>query len=124
MSSGSGSGGFYKYRCKYFYTYNCSNWVYVSNAPCASCLAEGRDSSDAPAHIGSSRPREIAVPYFDNHGVLQYSLMEIIHTDQSGLYWEVRQKVPLPQMHTMPSTTSDPPRAPMYAPSAIPQASA
>lgn len=38
MNGGSGSGGFYKYRCKYFYTYNCSNWVYVSNAPCANCL--------------------------------------------------------------------------------------
>lgn len=34
----SGSGGFYKYRCKYFYTYNCTNWVYVSQAPCANCL--------------------------------------------------------------------------------------
>lgn len=34
----SGSGGFYKYRCKYFYTHNCNNWVYVNNAPCAHCL--------------------------------------------------------------------------------------
>lgn len=34
----SGSGGFYKYRCKYFYTHNCTNWVYVNNAPCANCL--------------------------------------------------------------------------------------
>lgn len=38
IMSGSGSGGFYKYRCKYFYTHNCSNWVYVSNSPCATCL--------------------------------------------------------------------------------------
>lgn len=34
----SGAGGFYKYRCKYFYTHNCPNWVWVNNAPCASCL--------------------------------------------------------------------------------------
>lgn len=34
----SGSGGFYKYRCKYFYTHNCTNWVYVNNSPCANCL--------------------------------------------------------------------------------------
>lgn len=32
------SGGFYKYRCKYFYTYNCPNWVWVSNSPCAPCV--------------------------------------------------------------------------------------
>ncbi|KAK3933815.1 hypothetical protein QBC46DRAFT_326000 [Diplogelasinospora grovesii] len=42
----SGSGGFYKYRCKYFYTHNCPNWVWANNAPCASCLAEGRDADD------------------------------------------------------------------------------
>ncbi|KAK3933498.1 hypothetical protein QBC46DRAFT_434149 [Diplogelasinospora grovesii] len=42
----SGSGGFYKYRCKYFYTHNCPNWVWVNNSPCASCLAEGRDADD------------------------------------------------------------------------------
>ncbi|KAK3364825.1 hypothetical protein B0T24DRAFT_537182 [Lasiosphaeria ovina] len=33
----SGSGGFYKYRCKYFYSQNCTNWVYVNGAPCAMC---------------------------------------------------------------------------------------
>ncbi|KAH7303599.1 hypothetical protein B0I35DRAFT_402273, partial [Stachybotrys elegans] len=37
------SGGFYKYRCKYFYSHNCPNWVWVNNSPCASCLADGRD---------------------------------------------------------------------------------
>lgn len=34
----SGSGGYYKYRCKYWLTYNCPNWVWVNNAPCAHCL--------------------------------------------------------------------------------------
>ena len=34
----SGSGGYYKYRCKYWLTYNCPNWVWVNNAPCAYCL--------------------------------------------------------------------------------------
>jgi hypothetical protein len=34
----SGSGGFYKYRCKYFYTYNCPNWVYCNGHACAMCL--------------------------------------------------------------------------------------
>lgn len=146
MNSGSGSGGFYKYRCKYFYTYNCSNWVYVSNAPCANCLvhleqhrpqpsshtkankhnsqAEGRDSAAAPAQPWANKPREIQVPYLDDHGVLQYSLMEIVHTEPSGLYWEVRQKVANPQLPTGPPTTSDQPRAPFYATSGMSQAHA
>lgn len=34
----SASGGFYTYRCKYFYTHNCLSWVYTNNAPCPSCL--------------------------------------------------------------------------------------
>jgi hypothetical protein len=34
----SGSGGYYRYRCKYWLTYNCLNWVWVNNAPCAHCL--------------------------------------------------------------------------------------
>jgi hypothetical protein len=34
----SGSGGFYKYRCKYFYTHNCDNWVYANGHACAMCL--------------------------------------------------------------------------------------
>ncbi|KAJ4424457.1 hypothetical protein N0V82_000781 [Gnomoniopsis sp. IMI 355080] len=121
MGSGSGSGGFYKYRCKYFYTHNCSNWVYVSNAPCASCLAEGRDdNTNMPAQAGNSPPREVKVPYLDQDGVLQYSLMEIIHVDQSGLYWQLRQQVTQPHMPMIP-TTSDQPRAVFAASSGMPQ---
>ncbi|RSL46520.1 hypothetical protein CEP51_015916 [Fusarium floridanum] len=51
----SGTDGFYKYRCKHFYTHNCPSWVWVNNTPCASCLlintqAHGRD--DEP-HLSS-----------------------------------------------------------------------
>ncbi|GAW19295.1 hypothetical protein ANO14919_087810 [Xylariales sp. No.14919] len=42
----SGSGGFYKYRCKYFFTHECPNWVYVNHTQCALCDAQGR--SDVP----------------------------------------------------------------------------
>ncbi|KAH0490507.1 hypothetical protein TgHK011_001974 [Trichoderma gracile] len=42
----SGSGGFYKYRCKNFYSHNCPNWVWVNNSPCATCIAEGRDAEE------------------------------------------------------------------------------
>jgi len=42
----SGSGGYYKYRCRYFYTHNCQNWVYVNNGTCQSCAV----SSHARPH--------------------------------------------------------------------------
>ena len=35
---GQPGGGFYKYRCKHFYTYECMNWVWVNHAACATCL--------------------------------------------------------------------------------------
>ncbi|KAL2116070.1 hypothetical protein VTJ04DRAFT_10325 [Mycothermus thermophilus] len=38
----AGGGGFYKYRCKNFYTHNCTNWVYCNGHACADCWAEGR----------------------------------------------------------------------------------
>ncbi|SPO03851.1 uncharacterized protein DNG_06534 [Cephalotrichum gorgonifer] len=43
----SGSGGFYKYRCKYFYAKSCQNWVYVNGEACITCLAEGCDAHEA-----------------------------------------------------------------------------
>ncbi|KAF8453443.1 hypothetical protein BGX38DRAFT_1090628 [Terfezia claveryi] len=33
----SGSG-YYRFRCKNFYTHNCENWVWVNNSPCAECV--------------------------------------------------------------------------------------
>ncbi|KUJ09876.1 uncharacterized protein LY89DRAFT_689786 [Mollisia scopiformis] len=44
----SGSGGYYKYRYKFWLTYNCPKWVWVNNAPCAHCLADGRDDELPP----------------------------------------------------------------------------
>ena len=35
---GSLSGGFYKYRCKYFYLESCTNWIYVNGEACTPCL--------------------------------------------------------------------------------------
>ncbi|KAK0626925.1 hypothetical protein B0T14DRAFT_562788 [Immersiella caudata] len=87
----SGSGGFYKYRCKYFYSHNCTNWVYVNGAPCAMCVADGRESVDAEAespvrHVS----REICVPRICD-GTIQYMLMEFIESG-TGNYWAVRHK--------------------------------
>lgn len=83
--------------------------------------AEGRDSAEAQIQT-SNKPREVQVPYYDDQGMLQYSLMEFVPEDQSGPYWTVRQKVTAstnpqqqPQLYRMAATTSDQPRAPIYA---------
>ena len=39
------SSGFYKYRCKYFLTHNCPNWVYCHGHPCALCLVNSQHLS-------------------------------------------------------------------------------
>ncbi|KAK4120769.1 hypothetical protein N657DRAFT_658142 [Parathielavia appendiculata] len=124
----SGSGGFYKYRCKYFYTYNCPNWVYCNGHACAMCLAEGRDTAEsepsAPPQQHSSTAwqlqrrqnpsiaAEICVPQAI-HGTLRYTVMEIVPTDETspGAYWVLRQKAMA--THALPYstiTTSDTPR--------------
>ncbi|KAI0198844.1 hypothetical protein F4808DRAFT_434692 [Astrocystis sublimbata] len=80
----SGGGGFYKFRCKYFLTYNCPNWVYVNNTACASCSAQGRELEpaqfQAPANMGTV---QVQVPHFEN-GMITYTLIEV---DRS--YWDL-----------------------------------
>lgn len=88
------SGGFYKYRCKYFYTHNCQNWVWVNNSPCATCLAEGRDDEKAPGPA-SMLSRDISVPCVHN-GVLQYMLMELVAPTEPGEHWTLRDKAARP----------------------------
>ncbi|KFG79402.1 hypothetical protein MANI_009661 [Metarhizium anisopliae] len=85
------SGGFYKYRCKYFYTHNCQNWVWVNKAPCATCMAEGRDDEKAPTS-GWMMSRDIAVPRVQD-GVLQYAMMELVAPTVPGEDWHLRDKV-------------------------------
>jgi len=96
----SGSGGYYKYRCKYWLTYNCPHWVWVNNAPCAHCLADGRDSEvemAAPFRIS----REVFVPQFEN-GMLLYTVMEIIAGSDWDSGWAVKET---PAEPTFPSVT-------------------
>jgi len=91
----SGSGGYYKYRCKYWLTYNCPNWVWVNNAPCAHCLADGRDS-DVSMMPGPFRiSREVRVPQFEN-GFLHYTVMEIIAASDADSGWAVKDMPPQP----------------------------
>ncbi|KAB8294113.1 hypothetical protein EYC80_009563 [Monilinia laxa] len=86
--SGSG-GGYYKYRCKYWLTYNCPHWVWVNNAPCAHCLADGRDDEHIPASQ-FKMSREVCVPQFED-GYLYYKLMEIVALSDFDYGWVVKE---------------------------------
>jgi len=105
----SGSGGYYKYRCKYWLTYNCPHWVWVNNAPCAHCLADGRDEETVmPPTFRISR--EIYVPQFEN-GSLNYIMMGIIAASDFDSGWAVKtapqQTIPVTTVpSTAPSTVS------------------
>jgi len=97
----SGSGGYYKYRCKYWMIYNCPHWVWVNNAACPHCLADGRDEETTmapPFRIS----REIYVPQLEN-GSLQYIIMEIIATSDFDNGWAVKTAAPAQQ--TFPTST-------------------
>ncbi|KAK0634659.1 hypothetical protein B0T17DRAFT_611630 [Bombardia bombarda] len=107
------SGGYYKYRCKYFYTYDCTEWVYVNGAACAVCLAEGREAMEsevawAPA---PGEPKPIQVPTVRD-GELHWHEMEYVQNVESGgslIYWTLRHKATQP-LTTTAMTTTDTPR--------------
>ncbi|KAH8907328.1 hypothetical protein BR93DRAFT_968858 [Coniochaeta sp. PMI_546] len=103
----SGSGGFPKYRCKYFSTHGCDKWVLVMNAPCPYCVAAGRDALDLPAEQSFIRPREVCLPVV-HQGTITYTIMDLVQTGQPGSYWALRRKTT--QQPLMPTiTTSDTP---------------
>ncbi|KAL7903253.1 hypothetical protein HDV63DRAFT_117461 [Trichoderma sp. SZMC 28014] len=79
----SSSGGFYKYRCKNFYSHNCPNWVWVNNSPCATCIAEGKDANER-SQSSSMTSREI---------VSQYTIAEFVAPDAAGESWALRDNV-------------------------------
>ncbi|ERS96606.1 hypothetical protein HMPREF1624_06815 [Sporothrix schenckii ATCC 58251] len=92
----SGSGGFYKYRCKYFMTHDCPNWVFVNYAPCADCCAAGRDADEMRddgqssgfyhshhALYAAAPEFEIGVPLFQD-GILSYSLARLTSSLEPG----------------------------------------
>ncbi|KFA63806.1 hypothetical protein S40285_09948 [Stachybotrys chlorohalonatus IBT 40285] len=96
------SGGFYRYRCKYFFSHNCPNWVWVNNSPCATCLAEGRDTEQTQPSSWTML-RDIVVPRVQN-GVLQYTLMEFVAPTYPGDNWTLRDKVDQHPLGLPPAT--------------------
>ncbi|KAF4507188.1 hypothetical protein G6O67_005853 [Ophiocordyceps sinensis] len=86
--------GFYKYRCKYFISHGCDNWVWVAKAPCATCLAVGRDGERAD--VSPLRfSRDIVAPCVRD-GVLQYVVMELVPPSEPGHRWQLKDKFPGP----------------------------
>ncbi|KAK3386981.1 hypothetical protein B0H63DRAFT_144641 [Podospora didyma] len=127
----SGSGGFYKYRCKYFLPYNCQNWVWVNYAACASCLAEGREGEEIinPGEQARSGVENAALPQWRrspdilvpraHNGSLQYDSFEIVGHGESGNDWTLRLKGPPQQpLTTTAMTTNDTPQG-ILAPTGV-----
>jgi len=82
----SGSGGYYKYRCKYWLTFNCPNWVWVNNAPCASCLAKGRENELSVPISTVPLAREVLAPRFED-GNFVYELKDIVTAGEFDSGW-------------------------------------
>ncbi|KAJ4155171.1 hypothetical protein LMH87_000428 [Akanthomyces muscarius] len=101
----SPGGGFYKYRCKYFLSHDCKNWVWVNDTPCSTCLANGRDEETYPTAAWAAS-RDIMAPYVKN-GVLQYAHMEVTVSEQGEESLIIRSKAVRPPP-AMPVTTMMP----------------
>ncbi|KAL7934863.1 hypothetical protein V8C35DRAFT_279340 [Trichoderma chlorosporum] len=84
------SGGFYKYRCKNFYSHNCPNWVWVNNSPCATCIAEGKDV-EGQSLSSSMTSHEIVAPRIRDD-ILQYTTMESAWPNDFGESWILHDK--------------------------------
>ncbi|OAR05846.1 hypothetical protein LLEC1_07537 [Akanthomyces lecanii] len=127
----SPGGGFYKYRCKYFLSHDCKNWVWVNDTPCSTCLvsgllffscpffsivliaassrkANGRDDEKYPtaAWAAWAASRDIMAPFVSN-GILQYAHMEVAVSEQGEESLIVRSKALRPPP-AVPVTTMMP----------------
>ncbi|CAD6449166.1 ab22894b-c20b-47f2-86bc-c1fedd4baa19 [Sclerotinia trifoliorum] len=101
MSAPRGSGGgYYKYRCKYWLVYNCGNWVWVNNEPCANCLAIGREET-VISRSQYQMSRDVFVPQFKD-GNLHYTMTEIITLSDFDNGWVVKET----QSAEFPKSTS------------------
>ncbi|KAJ6782439.1 hypothetical protein PWT90_07996 [Aphanocladium album] len=98
----SPGGGFYKYRCKYFLSHDCKNWVWVIDTPCSTCLAIGRDEESLRTTTWTVS-RDILAPYVNN-GILQYTFMEVTVSEQGEESLILRSKAQRPPP-TIPVTT-------------------
>ncbi|KAI0441057.1 hypothetical protein F4803DRAFT_438391 [Xylaria telfairii] len=111
----SGGGGFYKFRCKYFYTHECPNWVYVNNTACASCSAQGRDAEPAASQAPNmGYPIEVLFPHAEE-GALTYISMELeaAPNDGGGNYWVAGYGTDNQAQAQAPPTTSAFPGTPV-----------
>ncbi|KAK4163010.1 hypothetical protein QBC43DRAFT_335755 [Cladorrhinum sp. PSN259] len=102
------SGGFNKFRCKYWLTHDCPNWVFMNGRACGACLAEGREAGE-----GLPGQTEIQIPQGFN-GSLQYIIMGLVPNERTGpnpgSYYTYFQKTTAPRTVPNYMVTSDTPR--------------
>ncbi|KAI0876516.1 hypothetical protein GGS24DRAFT_451151 [Hypoxylon argillaceum] len=82
----SGGGGFYKFRCKYFLSHECPNWVYLNGSACAECAVSKRTNT--------------------------LMEVEVVLSDNDEPYWAVMYRVDQQPQTQVPTTTSALPGAP------------
>ncbi|PKK48198.1 hypothetical protein CI102_6557 [Trichoderma harzianum] len=82
------SGGFYKYRCKNFYSHNCPNWVWVNNSPCATCIVNAEEQS-LPSSTACQV--DIVAPRIRDD-ILQDTFMESVAPSDVGESWILHDK--------------------------------
>ncbi|KAI0469354.1 hypothetical protein F4859DRAFT_142763 [Xylaria cf. heliscus] len=107
-------GGFYKFRCKYFFTHECPNWVYVNNTACAECSAQGRDLEPAasqPPNMGY--PRQISVPHVEEGALIYTLVVEILPNDATNNWGAVGYVTDNQAQTQVPTTTSALPGTPV-----------
>ncbi|KAK4456383.1 hypothetical protein QBC42DRAFT_191181 [Cladorrhinum samala] len=97
------SGGYNKYRCKYWLTHDCPNWVFMNKHACGACLAEGREGGE-----GLPGQSEIQIPQALG-GNLEYTIMGLLPAEP-GTYYTYLQKAVAPRIPTSNVVTSDTPR--------------
>ncbi|KAK4223220.1 hypothetical protein QBC38DRAFT_54387 [Podospora fimiseda] len=102
------SGGYNKFRCKYWLSHDCPNWVYMNGHACGACLAEGREAGE-----GLPAETEVQIPQGIN-GTLEYMTMGLVPNERSGpdpgAYYTYLQKVTAPGVPANNIVTSDTPR--------------
>ncbi|KAM3510729.1 hypothetical protein MY11210_005602 [Beauveria gryllotalpidicola] len=100
--------GYFQYHCKYFNSpRNCPKWVWINNAACQVCIADGFDDEPLPAATRTAS-RDFLAPHVNN-GILQYAHMEVAVSEQGEEGLVMRSKtLRSPPPPAIPVTTMMP----------------
>ncbi|MCJ1351797.1 MAG: hypothetical protein MMC33_001781 [Icmadophila ericetorum] len=82
LNMGEPASGYYKFRCSYWQSHGCPNWVLVARTPCTTCVALGRDEIER-LNETESYTGEISVPILDR-GYLFYVQRQSAESEPAG----------------------------------------